>query len=263
MTLAEQVAGHRWWHSIDLGDGVVTPGVKTPAIHAAEFAALFDRVDLTGASVLDIGAWDGANCFEACRRGAGRVLATDSVMWAAHGPWRGRDTFELARAALGLPIEAETLDLMQMTPKWPGLFDVVILAGVFYHLPDPIAGLARAAALAGEVLIVETHADLEFLSRPAMLHFPAAELVGDPSNWWGPNVPLMIALLKGHGFTRVEAVSVAGSRVTLHAWRSDRRRLGDPARHLVVPSRSHVMWAKRQAGWRLLLEGLGLLRTRL
>ena len=33
-------------------------------------------------------------------------------------------------------------------------FDVVLFNGIFYHLPDPFAGLKIAADLAGELLLV-------------------------------------------------------------------------------------------------------------
>jgi len=41
-----------WWHSIDLGDGVVTPGVKTPEFHARELESL-TLAALGGKTVLD------------------------------------------------------------------------------------------------------------------------------------------------------------------------------------------------------------------
>ena len=48
-----------WFHSIDLGDGVVTPGFKSANTHKQELAS-FQVPDLRGKSVLDIGACVGA-----------------------------------------------------------------------------------------------------------------------------------------------------------------------------------------------------------
>src|SRR5262245_22821122 len=107
--LSEQVARYRWFHSIDLGNGVVTPGRKSFPICTAEAHAIFGRVDLGGRTVLDVGAWNGFFSFEAKRRGAARVLATDSYCWT-NPDIRGRDTFDIARAALGLDIEAKEID---------------------------------------------------------------------------------------------------------------------------------------------------------
>src|SRR5258708_6671367 len=70
-----------WFHSIDLGQGVVTNGWKTPEILAGEIERLC-LPDLRGKSVLDINAWDGFFSFEAERQGATRVVALDHYMWA-------------------------------------------------------------------------------------------------------------------------------------------------------------------------------------
>jgi hypothetical protein len=49
-------------------------------------------------------AWDGFFSFEAERRGAQRVLATDSFCWDVGG-WGTKAGFELARRALGSKVE--------------------------------------------------------------------------------------------------------------------------------------------------------------
>jgi hypothetical protein len=73
--LQREVNAIKWWHAIDLGNGIVTPG---PDPTPARVSELQIPRDLTGLSVLDVGAWDGFFSFEAERRGASRVLATDS-----------------------------------------------------------------------------------------------------------------------------------------------------------------------------------------
>src|SRR5258707_14379379 len=125
LDLKQQIGGYRWFHSIDLGSGVVTPGLKSLAVHRMEAAAFFDSVDLVGRSVLDIRAWNGAYSFEAKRRCASRVLATDSYVWA-NPAYRGRETIELARAALGLDVELLNIDIMDISPERVGSFDVVL-----------------------------------------------------------------------------------------------------------------------------------------
>lgn len=66
-----------WWHSIDLGQGVVTPGVKTPALIARELESLHLSA-LKGKTVLDVGAYDGYYSFASERLGADRVVALDA-----------------------------------------------------------------------------------------------------------------------------------------------------------------------------------------
>ena len=70
-----------WWHSIDLGQGVVTKGFKTPETLQYELESL-RLPDLRDKTVLDIGAWDGFFSFEAERRGAKRVVALDHYVWS-------------------------------------------------------------------------------------------------------------------------------------------------------------------------------------
>jgi tRNA (mo5U34)-methyltransferase len=57
-----------------------------------------------------------------------------------------------------------------------------------------------------DLLVVETHADLLDLRRPAMAMYPGAELAGDASNWWGPNLAALKAMLREEGFARVDVV---------------------------------------------------------
>ena len=64
----------RWFHTIDLGPLGVTPGADNSP---QRLARMRFPADLRDKSVLDVGAWDGFYSFEAERRGAARVLATD------------------------------------------------------------------------------------------------------------------------------------------------------------------------------------------
>jgi tRNA (mo5U34)-methyltransferase len=220
-SIADKVKKYPWFHSIDLGHGIVTPGGKSSAIHAAESAAFFDPIKMDGATIIDIGAWNGFYSFEAKRRGASRVLATDHFTWN-HEMFRGRETFDLARSALGLDVEALDIDVPELSPEKVGTFDVVLFLGVFYHLFDPIDGLRRAASLTKEVLVVETHTDLGEIDRPAMVMYPGAECAGDPTNWWGPNNACVRALLNTMGFVRIDGPETFSPRAIFHAWKSTR-----------------------------------------
>ena len=73
--LRARVGELKWHHSIDLGQRIVTPGQDNSP---RKLARLNLPRSLEGKTVLDVGAWDGYFSFEAERRGAKRVLATDS-----------------------------------------------------------------------------------------------------------------------------------------------------------------------------------------
>jgi tRNA (mo5U34)-methyltransferase len=221
VSLQSRIEGFYWHHSIDLGDGVITPGGKSLPLCADEASLIFDRVDLSGRTVLDIGAWNGFFSFEAKRRGAGRVLATDSYCWS-HPQIRGRETFDIARSALRVEVDAREIDVAELSTEAVGEFDVVLYLGVFYHRYDPIETLARVASLAKHVLIVETHLDLRDTDVPAMAFYPGRELNNDPTNWWGPNEHCVRELLLGHGFADIEMTHHPSghTRAIFHAWRS-------------------------------------------
>lgn len=191
-----------WWHSIDLGNGIVTPGEY-------DTRTLLDRIglpaDLRGLTVLDIGAWDGYMSFEAERRGASRVLATDSYVWR-NNVRAGKGGFEFARSALRSKVEDMDIDVMDLTPERVGTFDIVLFLGVLYHLRHPLLALERVRSVTKKLLIMETHVDLLQIQRPAMAFYPGMELNNDPTNWCGPNEACCIAMLKNVGFRNIRVV---------------------------------------------------------
>jgi tRNA (mo5U34)-methyltransferase len=225
-TLQSRVAELRWHHSMDLGDGVVTRGHKSLAICTGEASLIFDRIHLSGRTVLDIGAWTGFFSFEAKRRGAERVLATDSFCWS-HPRFRGREAFEIARSALSIDVDAREIDAADLSQETVGEFDVVLYLGVFYHRYDAIEALKKIAKVAKQVLVVETHLELRDVDVPAMAFYPGRELNNDPTNWWGPNEHCMRELLLGHGFKDIEISAHPGgsNRAIFHAWRSTEARI--------------------------------------
>jgi tRNA (mo5U34)-methyltransferase len=204
--LQTSVNAIRWYHSIDLGHGVVTRGVENTA---GRLARVRLPADLSGRTVLDIGAWDGFFSFEAERRGAARVVATDYYSWhgVGWGTGRGKAGFELARTALGSRVEDVDIDVLDLSIERLGTFDVVLFLGVLYHLPNPLLALERVASVTKDMLIVETVVDMVGINRPVAAFYPGRELNNDPTNWWGPNPAGVAALLRSVGFSRVEQVT--------------------------------------------------------
>lgn len=108
-----------WYHCIDVGHGIVTPGRFNPrlALHWIELPA-----DLSGRPVLDIGSYDGFFAFEAERRGATRVVATDWYEWSGPGGGSKRG-FELGRRALSSQVQDVEIDVpcpkQMLRCSWP------------------------------------------------------------------------------------------------------------------------------------------------
>jgi tRNA (mo5U34)-methyltransferase len=200
--LREEAERIRWFHSIELAPGLVTRGLDDTRARVD----ILRLPDLRGKTVLDVGAWDGFFSFEAERRGAARVVATDSFAWSG-ATWGRKDGFELARRALGSRVEDVEIDVLDLSPETVGRFDVVLFPGVLYHMKHPLLALERVASVTGETLVLETAVDCTWTRRPAAAFYPHHGLGWDPTNWWGPNPEAVAAMLRVAGFESVELVT--------------------------------------------------------
>jgi tRNA (mo5U34)-methyltransferase len=200
------VSSINWFHTIDLGNGIVTPGDDDSP---AKLKQLSFPKNLSGKTFLDIGAWDGFFSFEAERRGASRVLATDSYVWQGNVPGKSKEGFLTARQALGSKVEDMEVDALNISPDRVGMWDVVFLAGVIYHVKHPWLCLQRAASVTRQMLIVETLTDMRFCLRPAMALFSPVNKNCDP-NWTAPNIKALSAMLRDCGFSKIDIVFSTG-----------------------------------------------------
>jgi tRNA (mo5U34)-methyltransferase len=112
----ELIASREWFHSIQIREGLVTPGRISfehlqEVLQHLQFPASFE-----GETVLDVGAFDGFFSFEAERRGAKRVVACD-LHPASH---RG---FDIARRLIGSNVEYVQANVYELTPAELGTFD--------------------------------------------------------------------------------------------------------------------------------------------
>ena len=205
--LWEEVSKIKWNHRIDLGHGIITPGGNRSQ---EKLATLHVPESLEGMTFLDIGAWDGFYSFEAERRGAKRVLATDWDVWLNRG-WGSKAGFDFAKRVLKSKVEETELDVMEASPEKIGMFDVVLFAGVLYHLRHPLLALERVFSVTKKLLVLETHVDLTQVKRPVMAFYPNDEAGGDSTNWWGPNTSCVLEMLKSVGFRNVHVVSASVS----------------------------------------------------
>jgi tRNA (mo5U34)-methyltransferase len=200
-TQAEQIS---WFHTLDLGHGIVTPGATDPGRNL--LPSLHLPSSLAGLDVLDVGAWDGFYSFECERRGAARVLATDSYAWSGEG-WGTRDGFDFAHKVLGSRVDSMVVDVMDLSPeRVGGQFDLVLLLGVVYHLRDPITAIERVASVTRSHLILETELRFDWLPWAAGRLYPGTELNGDGTNWWALNTRALRGLLREFGFRRIDVV---------------------------------------------------------
>ena len=162
--------------------------------------------DLSGWSVLDIGAWHGYFSFECERRGADRVLAVDRYAWDTHG----MDGFLAAHARRGSRVEHRRADVHDLDPDEIGRFDLVLLLGVLYHLRNPLQALERVRRVTKRLLVCETHVLLPFVHEryPLIPFFPGDEGAREqPDELCAmPTVAALRQMLESVGFSDVEVL---------------------------------------------------------
>lgn len=192
------------WHSpIDFGDGVITREKKIQKRFARRLRLLQIPEDLTGKTVLDIGAWDGYFSFEFERRGAKRVLAIDTFAWDQGGI----DCFLLAKEKLGSKVEHQRLDVHDLSKEAVGTFDIVFFAGVLYHLKNPLLALEKICSVTKETMICETHTMIPAIHEkyPLITFFPGDENTKGPWKVCGyPTISWLQHALISAGFSHVD-----------------------------------------------------------
>jgi len=231
--LQAEVDSFAWYHSIDLGNGVVTKGQSV----MAEMVTEDQLPDFRGRSVLDIGAWDGYYSFLAERRGASRVVALDHYAWGVDFTarteywndcfergvlpdqsrdtsdfWRaelpGRRGFDLAHRVLGSRVEPVVADFTTIDVATLGTFDIVLYLGVLYHMKEPLTCLERLRTVTREIAVIETEAaQVPGNAGRCLLELHAGgELNADFGNWYVPTVEALCALVRASGFANAEVL---------------------------------------------------------
>ena len=232
--LWERVSEIGWYHTIDLGGGVVTPGF-------IDNRATVDRFglprDMTGMRCLDIGTYDGFWAFEMERRGAREVIGIDvdsplehdmprlqraeavrvagmqserqRQRWSETQSSRGLQYpgagFALAKEALGSRARRENINVYDVSPERLGTFDVVLISQLLLRLRDPQTVIENMFSVARGIAIIAEpfDAELEEASRP-LSEFVGTTVLGV---WWRHSIQSMRKMMEVAGFAPVEEVS--------------------------------------------------------
>ena len=167
-----------WYHKIDLGDGIETPGRDYERLWNSTLKVI-DAINYKGKRVLDIASWDGFWAFEAERRGAKTIVSSDIRLEGYSNLLFAREVLKskvipMCNAAVQeLP---NRLNVVGLDPQ----FDIVHHFGLFYHLRDPLLSLAKARAVMpeGALLVLETafidddeKSYMAFAGLPGNFHF--------------------------------------------------------------------------------------------
>jgi tRNA (mo5U34)-methyltransferase len=208
--LRAEVERYPWYHSIDLGAGVVTPGMFD---HRPVLGRYPLPESLAGKRCLDVATMDGYWAFEMERRGAESVTAIDlddpeELDWPA--ALRGdhdrtldetkAERFALAKRALGSNVERVIMSAYDLGPEL-GEFDFVFCGDLLLHLKDPITPVERIRSVCTESAVI-VNVIKRFRFREGA---PLAELDGVGSfTWWTTNLAGLVRIVEAAGFARVE-----------------------------------------------------------
>jgi 2-polyprenyl-3-methyl-5-hydroxy-6-metoxy-1,4-benzoquinol methylase len=198
-TLLRQAARIDWFHAIDFGD-CQSPGRFAPNTPQNRtlygIMDMLSDIDLTGLDCLDIGTADGLVAFNMASRGAARVVATDV-------PPEGRPGFKTARELLDIDVDLRPGITFENVADELGenSFDVVVCAGVFYHMLNPFDSLLKSRRLLKRngLLLFQTrhHPD----ETGATMDFnPVSERLDALNVFWVPSRSAIDGMLALAGF---------------------------------------------------------------
>lgn len=229
----ERVSRLKWYHTIDLGNGIVTPGFidNRPTAHLFGLPQ-----DLSGMRCLDIGTYDGFWAFEMERRGAAEVVAIDVESPADYdiprlkrqqllreaetgkdieGEWNELatgvglqfpgDGFRLAKEILNSKVDRRILNVYDLSPEKVGTFDVVLISQLLVRLRDPQTVIENMYSVCrGFSIIAEGYAaELDGFDRP-LSAFTGTSSLGI---WWEHSIASMKAMMRVAGFDPIEEVA--------------------------------------------------------
>jgi tRNA (mo5U34)-methyltransferase len=205
-----------WYHNIDLGHGIWTNPNDPMAYNPETRWDLIERYiphNLAGKTVLDLGCNSGYFSLMMKKRGADRVLGIDM-----RDHWIKQATFLAEVYKLDVDFRVDDVYHFCLTNR--ELFDYVLFLGLFYHLRHPLLVLDHVAAITrgflylvsvvrgyvggGELHIQNNYSRHE---QDVFKHeaFPKMFFIekcynNDSSNWWFPNEPGLLAVLRSAGF---------------------------------------------------------------
>jgi len=238
-----EVSRYYWYHTIDLGDGLITPGLYDYRETVQDFH--FPK-DLRGKTVLDVGSATGFFAFEFERRGA-RVLSAELPSLNDLDRFPGQNVedslrkiermifpdglelesmrrgcserelyrclldgpFHFCKERLGSRVERCYSTIYDLTAEKTGVpegFDLVFVGDVLLHTLYPLKALAALAPLCRDTLMLAQMLPEGPQEPPAMAYIGGNDPEEDHISWWLPNKSCLVQMLLKLGFATVEEV---------------------------------------------------------
>jgi len=233
--LPDELRRFFWYHVIDLGDGLVTPGLFDYRFDWAQYGL---PEDFRSATVLDAGPATGFFSFECARRGAAvtcvelpslaqldrfpgqtveqslrriekMMLSEDSagglteeqLYWRLlEGPYR------FCERRLGVQVERRYRRVYDISPANLGAaegFDWVLAGDILIHTLNPLQALTALAGVCRGTLVLIERIPGSVDDPPALLYTGGADPAVDEVNWWLANRACLEQLFRKLGFREV------------------------------------------------------------
>jgi tRNA (mo5U34)-methyltransferase len=234
------LARYTWYHTIDLGGGLVTPGYFD---HRGAIDRFGFPDDMSGMTALDVGSATGFFSFAFERRGA-RVTAVDIASIEDWDMPAGADRertlqemmehfgvatveevslcqvtgpFDFCRRALGSSVEKIESRIQDLTLEKVGgrTFDFVFVGDLLEHTFSPLAALSAVAPLCAGTLTLSSMYPVAIENEPVMFYAGGPHRRADNKTWWWPSRRCLEQILQRLGFGEIEAVGAFDGRMTL------------------------------------------------
>jgi SAM-dependent methyltransferase len=224
-----------WYHTIDLGNGLVTPGLFD---YRGDWPQYGLPEDFRSATVLDAGPATGFFSFECARRGAAvtcvelpslgqldrfpgqpvelslrkieqTMFADDSLCplteeelyWLLlEGPYR------FCERRLGVRVDRKYMRVYDISLASLGAregFDWVLAGDILVHTLNPLQALTALAGVCRGTLVLIERIPGSLDDAPALLYTGGGDPVVDEVNWWLANRACLEQLLRKLGFREV------------------------------------------------------------
>jgi tRNA (mo5U34)-methyltransferase len=234
-----EVEGYQWYHTVDLGDGLITPGIH-------DYRTLIEHFELSasmdGMRVLDVGPATGFFSFQMEHRGATVVgLEVPSLDGLDRFPGQTvedtfrnltginlpllfdskasekrrerlyidliRGPFEVCAAQLRSRAERNFMSIYDVSPATVGAFDLVLAANVLLHTIEPMRAIAAIASVCTRDLVIVQDMHGNAADPPALEYVGGENPDQDNIIWWLPNVACLLQFLRKLKFRNVRCTA--------------------------------------------------------
>jgi 2-polyprenyl-3-methyl-5-hydroxy-6-metoxy-1,4-benzoquinol methylase len=164
-TLLHQLSQYEFYHTIQLNENVSTPGSPIHEKSQLPVLAAISRLDFRGKRVLDVGCRDGLYSFKAEKLGAKDIIGIDNDL--------SQGAVNVVIPYLNSKVQMYSMNMMDLTAERFGKFDIILFAGVLYHLRYPFYALKllRDIVKPGGRMVLETAIFYSSIKH-AMLYCP-------------------------------------------------------------------------------------------